>query len=336
MMTRRTLLQQLTAGAVLATCPPWLARAAGQAGPDRPPPDRLGPRLPVRPLGRTGLQVSMLTVGGSHVGRPSEAEAERIIETAIEVGIRTFETAQLYQNGGSEERFGRYLTPKYRDHVQIFTKTMARDGRTARSHLEGSLRRMNLDVIDLWQMHDLNSPEDVDTRLAGGVLDVMQRAKAEGKVRHLGFTGHATWRAHAHLLRQTDVFETCLMPINVADPSYESFIVNILPTLVERGMGVQAMKTLAAGDFLRGRGGLAPIIPNLVSIEEALRFVWSLPVSTLVSGMGLAAHVRENAGYAAAFSPLDEAGRQELVARVAEPARTGRLEGNFKVQGVGQ
>jgi uncharacterized protein len=336
MITRRTLLQQLTAGAVLATCPPWLARAAGPGGPDRPPPDRLGPRLPVRPLGRTGLQVSMLTVGGSHVGRPPEAEAERIIEAAIEVGIRTFETAQLYQNGGSEERFGRYLTPKYRDQVQIFTKTMARDGRTARSHLEGSLRRMNLDVIDLWQMHDLNSPEDVDTRLAGGVLDAMLQAKAEGKVRHLGFTGHATWRAHAHLLRQTDVFETCLLPINVADPSYESFIVNILPTLVERGMGVQAMKTLAAGDFLRGRGGLAPIIPNLVSIEEALRFVWSLPVSTLVSGMGLAAHVRENAGYAAAFSPLDEAGRQELVARVAEPARTGRLEGNFKVQGVGQ
>lgn len=337
MITRRQALRHLAAASAAATVSPWLTRLmAEESGPGRPPPDRLGPRLPERELGQTGLRVSMLTVGGSHVGRPSEAEAERIIETAIESGIRTFETAQLYQNGRSEERYGRFLTPKYREHVLIFTKTMARDARTARSHLEGSLRRMKLDVIDLWQMHDINSPEDVDARLQGGVLDVMQKAKAEGKVRHIGFTGHATWRAHAHLLAQTDVFETCLMPINVVDPFYESYIENILPRLVERRMGVQAMKTLAAGDFLRGRGGLAPIIPDLVSIEDALRFVWSLPVSTLVSGMAQAAHVRENAGYAANFRPMPEAERRALAERVEEPARTGRLEGNFKVQGVGQ
>ncbi|HEX2854863.1 MAG TPA: aldo/keto reductase [Opitutaceae bacterium] len=309
--------------------------AAGRAGAAEPAAmrDKLGVRLPERDLGRTGLKVSMLTCGGSHVGRPAEAEAQRIIEAALEGGVRTFETAQLYQNGGSEERYGKFLTPKYREHVQIFTKTMATDARTAESHLEGSLRRMKIDQIDLWQMHDIASPEDVDERLRGGVLDVMQKAKASGKVRHIGFTGHATWHAHAHLLKQTDVFETCLMPINVADPFYESFILNILPALTERKMGVLAMKTLAAGDFLRGRGGLAPIIPDLVSIEEAFRFVWSLPVSTLVSGMGLAAHVRENAGYAARFKPLDEAQRAALIARVAEPARTGRLEANFKIQG---
>jgi len=281
------------------------------------------------------MQVTMLAVGGSHVGRPSEAEAERIVEAAIECGIRTFDTAQLYQNGGSEERYGKFLTPKYREHVQIFTKTMATDARTARGHLEGSLRRMKTDVIDLWQMHDISSPEDVDQRLRGGVLDEMLKAKAEGKVRHIGFTGHVNWRAHAHILEETDVFESCLMPINVADPSYESFIDHIVPTLVERRMGVQAMKTLAAGDFLRGRGGLAPIIPDLISIEEALGFVWSLPVSTLVSGMAREAHVRENASYAARFVPYDEAKRRELVGRVAEPGRTGKLEGNFKKQGLG-
>ena len=91
----------------------------------------------------------MIAVGGSHVGRPSESEAEQIIEAAIESGIRTFETAQLYQNGGSEERYGRYLTPKYREHVQIFTKTMATDGKTAQGHLEASLRRMKVDYVDL-------------------------------------------------------------------------------------------------------------------------------------------------------------------------------------------
>jgi uncharacterized protein len=335
MQTRRDALKKLALLGAAAAFAPWLARADAQAGPPRPPPDKLGPRLPLREFGLTGMQVTMLAVGGSHVGRPSEAEAERIIEASIESGIRTFETAQLYQGGGSEERYGKFLTPKYREHVQIFTKTMATDARTARSHLEGSLRRMRIDVIDLWQMHDISSPGDVDNRLRGGVLDEMLKAKSEGKVRHIGFTGHVNWRAHAHILKQTDVFESCLMPINVADTSYESFILNILPTLVERRMGVQAMKTLAAGDFLRGRGGLPPIIPDLISIEEALGFVWSLPVSTLVSGMGREAHVRENAGYAARFEPMDESQRQVLIDRIAGPAGTGRLEGNFKKQGLG-
>lgn len=325
MTTRRQALRNLALLAGAAFVPGRLTAQASSAGSDR-----LGPTLPRRPLGRTGLEVSILTVGGSHVGRPSESEAEQIIEAAIEAGIRTFETAQLYQNGGSEERFGRYLTPKYREHVQIFTKTMATDGKTAQNHLEGSLRRMKLDYVDLWQMHDIDSPADVDNRLRNGVLDAMLKAKSEGKVRHIGFTGHATWRAHAHLLKTTDVFETCLMPINVADSSYESFILNVLPLLVERKMGVLAMKTLAAGDFLRGRGPAPAIIPDLLSIEDALRFVWSLPVSTLVSGMGLAAHVRENAGYAARFVPMSESERQKLVAKVTAIGRTGKLEGNFK------
>jgi aryl-alcohol dehydrogenase-like predicted oxidoreductase len=183
MTTRRAALRNLALLAGAALLPgrmPGRATAAGA--------DKLGPTLPRRPLGRTGLEVSLLAVGGSHVGRPAEAEAERIIEA----GIRTFETAQLYQGGGSEERYGKFLTPKYRAHVQIFTKTMATDGRTAREHLEGSLRRMKTDHLDLWQMHDINSPEDVDDRLRNGVLDTMLKAKSEGKVRHIGFTGHAT------------------------------------------------------------------------------------------------------------------------------------------------
>jgi uncharacterized protein len=333
-ITRRESLRRLAVmSAATSLWPQAWAAEKGRAS--QPAADRLGPRLPERALGRTGLRVSMLAVGGSHVGRPSEVEAERIIETAIECGIRTFETAQLYQGGGSEERYGKFLTPKYREHVLVFTKTMARDGRTARTHLDDSRRRLKTDVIDLWQMHDIASPEDADARLENGVLDAMLEAKAAGKVRHIGFTGHATWRAHARVLQRTDAFETCLMPINVVDPLYESFILNVLPMLVERGMGVLAMKTLAAGDFFRGRGGVAPIIPDLISIEEAFQFVWSLPVASLVSGMGVAAHVRENAGYATAFSPLDEAGRQALIDRVAEHAPGGRLEGNFKRQGLG-
>ena len=169
MITRRSWLKTLA----ILSASQALPRLSAATGPER---DKLGPLLPQRVLGKTGLKVSMLSVGGSHVGRPSEAEAEKIIETAIELGVRTFETAQLYQNGGSEERYGKFLTPKYREHVLVFTKTMATDARTAEEHLNGSLRRMKLDYVDLWQMHDIGSPEDVDERLRNGVLDFMLKA----------------------------------------------------------------------------------------------------------------------------------------------------------------
>ncbi len=324
-MTRRDLLKALALVSA-SSCLPRGTTAAELTGGK----DKLGPLLPQRDLGRTGLRVTLLGLGGSHVGRPSEEEAERIIETAMERGIRTFETAQLYQNGRSEERYGKFLVPKYRDQVLIFTKTMATDAQTAQEHLEGSLRRMKVDTIDLWQMHDINSPSDVDTRLRNGVLDFMLKAKASGKVRHIGFSGHTTWKAHAHLLKQTDVFETCLMPINVADVSYESFILNIMPLLIERKMGILAMKTLAAGDFLRGRDGAPAIIPNQISIEDALRFAWSYPISSLISGMARVAHVEENTGYASRFVSLTVAERQALAQKIEEVAKTGKLERNFK------
>jgi aryl-alcohol dehydrogenase-like predicted oxidoreductase len=308
-ITRRELLQRL---ALLtgATLVPW--RAFGAMEPASS--DKLGPVLPQRTLGKTGLKVTMLAVGGSHIGRPSEAVAQAVIEAAIESGIRTFDTAQLYQNGGSEERYGKFLTPKYREHVLIFTKTMAEDAATARSHLEGSLRRMKTDYLD-------------------AVLDVMLRAREQGKVRHIGFTGHGSWRTHVHVLEKTDAFETCLMPINVADPSYESFTLNVLPILLKRNMGAMAMKTLAADGLMGGRGGTGPrIIPDRLSVNEALRYVWSLPVSTLVSGMASVAHLNANVASARTFVAMTEAERQALIARVADVAQTGEMERGFKGQ----
>ena len=327
LITRRELLQRLAllTGATLA---PW--RAIGAAEPA--PSDKLGPVLPLRTLGKTGLKVTMLTAGGSHIGRPSESVAQAVIEAAIESGIRTFDTAQLYQNGGSEERYGKFLTPKYREQVLIFTKTMAEDADTARSHLEGSLRRMKTDYLDLWALHDLRDIDKADTRVHG-VLDVMLKAKEEGKVRHIGFTGHGSWKTHAHVLELTDAFETCQMPINVADPSYESFTLNVLPILVKRNMGVFAMKTLAADGLMGGRGGAGPrIIPDRLSVQEALRYVWSLPVSSLVSGMASVEHLKANVASARSFVAMSEAERQALVAKVADVAQTGEMERGFKGQ----
>ena len=326
-ISRRELLQRLAllTGATLA---PW--RALGAAEPANS--DKLGPILPQRALGKTGLKVTMITVGGSHIGRPDETVAQAVIEAAIESGIRTFDTAQLYQNGGSEERYGNFLTPKYREHVLIFTKTMAEDAATARSHLEGSLRRMKTEYLDLWALHDLRDIAKAETRVHN-VLDVMLKAKEEGKVRHIGFTGHGSWKTHAHVLELTDAFETCQMPINVADPSYESFTLNVLPILVKRNMGVLAMKTLAADGLMGGRDGAGPrVIPDRLSVQEALRYVWSLPVSSLVSGMASVEHLKANVASARSFVAMAEADRQALIAKVADAAKTGEMESGFKGQ----
>ena len=325
-MTRREVLKTmgLLTGATLL---PW----RGFGVEEKTASDKLGPLLPQRLLGKTGMKVTMLAVGGSHIGRPSESTAQAVIDAAIEQGIRTFDTAQLYQNGGSEERYGKFLTPKYREHVLIFSKTMAEDAATAQSHLEGSLRRLKTDYLDLWQLHDVRTPQQAETRVRG-VLDVMLKAKEQGKVRHIGFTGHATWRAHARVLQLTDAFETCLMPINVADPSYESFILNIMPILLERKMGVQAMKTLAADGLMGGRGGKGPrIIPDRLSVEDALRFVWSLPICDLVSGMASVEHLKANVSYAKRFVAMTEAERTALIDKVADLAKSGEMERGFKV-----
>ena len=326
-ITRRELLQRLAlfTGATLL---PWHAYGALEQAPS----DKLGPLLPQRTLGKTGLKVTMLTVGGSHIGRPAEGMAQAVIEAAIESGIRTFDTAQLYQNGGSEERYGKYLTPKYREHVLIFTKTMAEDAATARSHLEGSLRRMKTDYLDLWALHDVRTLDKADLRVPA-VLDVMLKAKAEGKVRHIGFTGHGSWKTHAHVLELTAAFETCQMPINIADPSYESFTLNVLPILLKRNMGVFAMKTLAGDGLMGGRGGAGPrIVPDRVSVHEALRYVWSLPVSSLVSGMASVDHLKANVATARTFVAMSEADRSALIAKVADVAQTGQMERGFKGQ----
>ena len=278
--------------------------------------DRWGDLLPQRKLGKTGEAVTMLGVGGAHVGRMDERNAQATIESAIEGGIRFFDTAESYRDGGSERYYGRFLTPKYRDEVFLMTKTTAHDAETARQHLEGSLRRLNTDYLDLWQMHTVQSPHDVDRRIQYGVVDVIKEAKESGKVRHIGFTGHRMPEAHRQVLQRTDVFETAQMPINVTDPNYKSFVRGVLPTLVEQNYGVLAMKTLADGGFFGG--GDEAVVPDTVSIQEALHFVWSLPVSVLITGADNPEMLREKIDLARSFEGMDEQQRQELVKRVAE------------------
>ena len=287
------------------------------------PRDRLGELLPLRAFGKTGINVTMLGIGGAHVGKSSEKVAQELIETALEGGIRFFDNAETYASGGAETKFGKYLVPKYRDVAFIMTKTTAKDGKTAQEHLEGSLRRMKTDYIDLWQIHAITSPGDVNRRIDQGVLEVVRKAKESGKVRFIGFTGHTDYHAHQQMLKQTDILETCQMPINCFDPNYKSFINNVLPTLVERNMGIIAMKTLSNGGFFGGtrhfHGGENPrIVPNVATVQEALHFVWSLPVSVIVTGPDHADMLREKIDLAKSFKQMSKDKRIALVQRVGE------------------
>jgi uncharacterized protein len=287
--------------------------------------DRLGKLLPLRTLGRTAEAVTMLGVGGWHLGGLSERDAQASIEIALEGGVRFFDTAESYQSGDSESRMGKLLTPKYRDVIYLMTKTTARDAQTAQLHLESSLRRLNTDYLDLWQVHTVESPQDVDQRINDGVFKVMAEAKATGKVRHLGFTGHRQPSAHLRVLEQSDIFDTCQMPINIADPSYSSFIQQVLPKLIERNIGVLGMKSLANGGFFGGsshgqHGDKAKIVPQRVSIADAINFTWSLPVSVLITGFDDPQQMQEKVNLAQTFVALDEQKRQNLIDKVADLA----------------
>lgn len=285
------------------------------------PKDKFGELLPLRFLGRTGEKVTMLGLGGAHIAKCEEITAEAQIECAIDGGIRFFDNAHSYGRGKSEERYGKYLVPKYRDVSFIMTKTTAVSGKDALSELEGSLKRMKLDYVDLWQMHSIRSPQDVDTRIEQEVLEVFIRAKESGKVKHIGFTGHQDFNAHKRMLESTNILETCQMPMNCFDPNYKSFINNVLPTLVERQMGILAMKTLSNGGFFGGKthfvsGDNPKVIPNVVSVQEAIHFAWSLPISTLITGADDVEMLQEKIDLARSFIAMSEKTRLELVERV--------------------
>ena len=330
-LNRREVLKSLLGLTAALMTPEIFGAVASALPPATPPParDRFGELLPQRKLGRKGPMVTMLGLGGAHVGfMASDAMAQKTIETAMAGGIRYFETAAGYSGGRSEVRYGQFLTPKYREAIFLVTKTQSSEAARARRDLDTSLKRMKTDYLDLWHMHSLHNREDADRRIDSGVLDVLLDAKQKGKVRHLGFTGHVTPDSHLHMLargaEKGDPFTACQMPINVLDPSYHSFILNYVPKAVAAGVGVLAMKTLSNGGFFKRQGDLfaagPKLVPDRLSVAEALYFVWSLPVSVLVSGADNPEMIQEKIDLARSFQGMDEPQRQALVLRVADLA----------------
>ena len=242
--------------------------------------------MPTATLGKTGLKVSRFVVGGYHMNVQGEQMATRIIHRAIELGVNFFDSANLYHKGLSDEIYGRALSGGLRQKVMLMTKCEKYSRTEAMATLEDQLRKMKTDYLDLWCCHQVSEQKEVDQILApGGSLEAFIEAKKQGKVRHIGFTGHHDPAVHLRLLDATDAWETVQMPINLIDPHYLSFITNVLPVARKKGLGVLAMKSNAMGSITKN---------NVAKIEECLRFTWSQDVDTVVSGVETTSQLEDN------------------------------------------
>ncbi|MDY7017723.1 MAG: aldo/keto reductase [Nitrospirota bacterium] len=275
--------------------------------------------IPKRPLGKTGVSVSILGLGGSHVGTiQDEAQAVRLVREAIDLGVTFLDNAWEYHHGRSEEIVGKALQGGYRQKAFLMTKVHGRDKKSSLSQLEDSLRRLKTDVIDLWQFHEVVYEDDPDLIFAkDGGIEAAYEAKKSGKVRFVGFTGHKDPKIHLDMLSKGYDWDTVQMPVNVLDAHFRSFQKQVLPVLVERNIGAIAMKTLADGHLLKA---------GVVTPREALTYVWSQPVSTIVSGMDSLELVRNQARLASNFVPLSAEEQEKLLQRTAKAAKGGAFE----------
>ena len=189
---------------------------------------------------------------------------------------------------------------------------------------------MKTDMIDLWQVHALETYGDVDNRIENGIMDVMQEAKESGRVRYIGFTGHSHPDVHLRMLKlgeKTIPFDACQMPVNVMDADFNSFITRTLPALLDRNMGILAMKTLAEGRFYKSmiedvdyRESHDAVIPDRISLKEALYYAWTLPVSVLITGAEIPEYIEDKIQYARSFAAIDQDRMLELAGKVADLA----------------
>jgi aryl-alcohol dehydrogenase-like predicted oxidoreductase len=278
--------------------------------------------IPLRPFGRHADQsVSALALGGYHIGSmKSVRESVRLIHAAIDAGITFMDNAWEYHDGESEVRMGRALADR-RDQVFLMTKvcTHGRDAKVAMRQLETSLRRLKTDRLDLWQVHECAYYNDPDLHFArGGVIEALDRAKRDGKVRFVGFTGHKDPEIHLRMLSYGYPFDACQLPLNVFDATFRSFEQRVLPELHRQQIAPIGMKSLCGhGDAVKKR---------VVSAEDALRYAMSLPVATTVSGIDSMKVLKQNVKVASDFKPLTAAQMEKLRHRMAGPASDGRFE----------
>ncbi len=280
-----------------------------------------GTAIPKRPLGKTGIQVSALGLGGFHLGSAeSDQEANAIVAQALDAGINFFDNAWEYHDGKSEVRLGNALKGK-RDQAIVMTKvcTHGRKKDVAMRMLEESLNRLQTDHIDVWQVHEVVYYNDPDLIFAkDGVIEALEMAKKQGKVRFVGFTGHKDPAIHPKMLSHGYAFDTVQMPLNCFDASYRSFETQVLPEVNRRGMAALGMKSM---------GGSGEAVKNgAVTAAEALRYAMSLPVAVTISGMESMGVLKQNLEVASGIQPASPSELSALRNRVKMYASDGRFE----------
>jgi aryl-alcohol dehydrogenase-like predicted oxidoreductase len=313
MSTRREFIRAASAAAILS---PALLRGAS---------DKLGAILPQRQLGSTSEKITAIGLGGHHVGvGRDEKNAQALIERAIERGIRFFDNAVNYQDGTSETYYGKFLTPKYREHVFLTTKSSRTTAAEVRKEFDESRKRLQTDCLDLWQLHAFVSVEDVKKRIEGGVVEVFLEMREKKKARYIGFTGHTSQEAHCYFLdhckKQGYHMDTCLMPVNLAESHYDSFLINVLPKLQKQKVALLAMKSMVFGRIFERAKDLAPGVITPRNLHE---YVYSLPVSCMLSGCETVAQVDENTAILENYTGMTEDRRKELMAAVEKIAGPG-------------
>ncbi len=277
--------------------------------------------VPKRRLGNTDLQVSILGVGGFHLGSAeNQDEATNIVQHALDAGINFFDNAWEYHDGQSEEWMGKALGSR-RNEAVLMTKvcTHGRDKTMAMQMLEESLRRLRTDHLDVWQIHEVVYENDPDLIFApNGAAEALLQAKQQGKVRLVGFTGHKDPSIHLRMLAHGFPFDTVQMPLNPFDATFRSFEMHVLPEARKRGIAVLGMKSMGGSGEMVKQGGVTP--------EEALRYAMSLPVATTISGMESMDVLKQNLAIAANFSPWTDAEMNALRNRSRALAGDGHLE----------
>jgi len=278
-------------------------------------------KIPRKPFGRTRDKVSVIGLGGYSLGdAPSLKEAIAIVHEAIDAGVNFFDNAWEYHDGKSEDWMGKALKGR-RDKVFLMTKvcTHGRDKKVGLRQLEESLKRLQTDHLDLWQVHECVYDNDPERHFAkGGVIEALDEAKKAGKVRYVGFTGHKNPAIHLKMLSYDYPFDSAQMPLNVFDASYRSFQKHVLPEVNKRGMAALGMKSLG--------GNGQPIIQGVATVEEALRYAMSLAVATTISGIDSLAVLRQNLAIARGFKPMMAEEMEALRKRCAPAAGDGHLE----------
>ena len=278
--------------------------------------------IPRRKLGRTGVTVSALGLGGYHLGTiKSERTAIRLLHEAVDGGITFMDNAWEYHDGRSERLMGKALSGGWRERVFLMTKvcTHGRGRKTAMAQLEESLRRLRTDHLDLWQVHEVAYGNDPQMHYAKhGVLDAFDQARRQGKVRFVGFTGHKDPSLHLAMLKGGYPFDTCQLPLNCFDATFRSFETQVLPELARRGIAAIGMKPFG------GEGEM--IEKGAVSATEALRYAMSLPVATTLTGIDSPRILRQDLRIARGFVPLGKGAMETLRRRLARHAADGRYE----------